>query len=175
MSTVVGGLRDRLITENIRNLVEDSLDALGWFDSGNELIEMSLEVITYAIDDDTEIDPNIISIISEDTSYDEVELGSNMSDFIYTYAVDIYAEDQASGKHLTGDVRAILEGRFPSINRVGVTIPIYDLREATPSLLFTVDLQNISSSKQRMYNKPFQRNWWTIMFDVLDTYTDEDD
>ncbi len=175
MTIYVGGLRDRLITENLRNLIEDVLDSLGWFDSGNQLRLQPLTVISTPVDSSTEIEPNIVSVVAEDSDSFEAEMGSLLSEFRSSYAVDIYAEDDATGKHLAGDVRAILEGRFASLGRVGTEVEVYDLTQATPTVIFTIDLENISMGKQRFYNKPYEKFWWTIVFDVVDQYaTDED-
>lgn len=171
----VGGLRDRLITENIRNLIEDHLEQLDWFEANNQLRQNDLTIISTPVDSLTEIEPNLVSVVSEDMDYQDAEMGSRLSEFRVQYAVDIYAEDDATGKHLAGDVRAILEGRFSTLGRADTPVDIYDLTQATPTVIFTVDLENISMGKQRFYNKPFEKYWWTIVFDVVDLYaTDED-
>jgi len=175
MVQYVGGLRDRLIVESVRSLIEDCMDQLGWFDVDNALINRSLTVMADDLDKDTELHPNIICVTIEDTDYDYAELGSNLSEFRYGCAIDIYAEDAASGKHMCGDVRAILEGRFTSIGRNDTIIPIYDMTLATPTVIFNVDSERISSGRQRFYNKPFEKYWWTIVFDLVDTYSNEDD
>lgn len=174
MTDLIGGLRDRLITENIRNLIEDCLGELNWTNTPNSFIKNSLTIVSYPIDDNMEIEPNLVSVSSEDTVSDEAEMGSLLSEVKTEYAIDIFAENFVSGKHLAGDIRAILEGRFFSIGRYGPVVDILDLRQATPSVLFSVELENISSGKQRFYNKPFQKYWWTIVFDVVDYYDNDE-
>ena len=175
MTTIVGGLRDRLITENIRIMLVDALTNLGWFDSNTQLRSMPLQVRTEPVPPDEEAKPNIIAISSEDIIDTEAEMGSNLSDFTYTYAIDIYAERASTGKHLAGDVRSILQGRFPSIGRTEPHVEIYDLSMATPMHVFTVDLENIMSGRQRHFAKGYEKFWWTVMFDVKDEYGDEYD
>lgn len=174
---IVGGLRDRLIVENLRNLIESGLDELGWFDQSNALINHGLQVRTEPIADDEEIRPNVIAITDEDIISSEYELGNeSLTESTWAYAIDIYAEDNASGKHLCGDIRAILEGKFTSsVQYSGRTLPIFNLTEATPTQVFTVDIENIASGKQRVYGKPYQKYWWTILFDVVDIHGSEDD
>lgn len=177
MTTIVGGLRDRLIVENIRNLIEAGLDQLGWFDEDNALINNPLEVRTEPIPENEEITPNVVVITDEDVISDEFEMGNeSLTEDVWEYAIDIFAEDNASGKHLCGDIRALLEGKFKtSVQYSGTTLPIFDLTAATPSQLFTVEIDGIVSGRQRMYAKPYQKHWWTIVFTVTDVHGSEDD
>lgn len=170
----VGGLRDRLVVENVRNLIEECLSDLGWF-SSNSLINNPLEIRTEPVDDDTEILPNVITIVDEDVDSMEQEMGSDFREHRWSYAIDIFAEDTASGKHLAGDVRAILQGKLPSIGRVGDRVAVYDLTQATPDVMFYIEIEDVVSGRQRYYTKPFQKFWWTVLFDVVDYYDNEDD
>lgn len=170
---IVGGLRDRLIIENMKMLIEDNLNLLGWFDTENQLIANSLTVLSSPVDDTEELLPNIISLSPEEKSSDELELGSDFSEYRWQVYVDIYAEDHASGLHLCGDVEAIISGKLASIGRVGKHIPIYDLTMATPPIAFYIEIDNIVSSKQRFYNRNFERHWWTVGFEIIDSYYDD--
>lgn len=171
--TVVGGLRDRLLLDNIYYLLNDSLDALGWFDSGRAHLPVTLTVDP--VGDDTELLPNIVAITMEDVDPDDLEMGSNLREYEWEGFIDVYAEDTPIGKHLAGDIRAILEGKLPSIGRVGGTVPIVNYSLATPVQVFSVDIIDVNQGRQRMYTKPFQRYWWTIGFFLVDAYGDEDD
>jgi hypothetical protein len=74
------------------------------------------------------------------------------------------------------DVRDILEGRMPSIGRVAPIIPIYDYRTTpTPPLISTAHIDFVSVDRGVQYVKPWQRNWWSVVFLLSDTYGDEDD
>lgn len=171
---IMGGLRDRLITDNLINLIGSNLDNLGWF-SDNNLAEYDIHIQTSVPFDNEEIQPNVIAISPEDNTSSEAEMGSNLSESVTVFAIDVYAENDAVGRHLAGDIKAILEGRFPSINRTDSNMEVMNLTVNIPYRLFTVDFQHIASSKQRMYTKPFEKYWWTIMFEVVDVYGDEDD
>jgi hypothetical protein len=168
----VGGKRDRLIIDNLRNHIVNGLDALGWFDVGRP--HRSVTVLSQPVGQDEQLQPNIISISEEDLSETEVELGSHLSDFRWTFAVDVYAENAALGRHLTGDVRGLLTGRFSSIGYNSPTLDVYDLTLATPIVIFRCELGDIVYGRQRNYSRSFEKYWWTIMFDVVDSYMNED-
>lgn len=170
---VVGGLRDRLLLDNVYWLLYDSLDALGWFDTGRA--HLPVTVIVDQVDDNTELMPNIVAITMEDMEPDDLEMGSNFREYEWEGYIDVYAEDTPIGKHLAGDIRAILEGKLPSIGRVGERVPIVDYSLATPVEVFSVEIADVAQGRQRMYTKPFQRYWWTIGFFLTDAYGDEDD
>jgi hypothetical protein len=169
----VGGLRDRLIVDNLHNLIHDSLDALGWFD--DDSVYERVEVRVEPVEDIEEIRPNMVVITDEDVSPFDYELGSNFSEYRWQYFIDVYAESQVAGRELSGDIRAILEGKLPSIGRVTTNFVVYDLTQATPSGIFHCDIENISSERGRFYEKPFQKYWWMISFQVVDFYGNEDD
>lgn len=173
MAQIVGGLRDRLILDNMYFLVREGLTALGWFGSGRDHQPITLTVDQ--VDDDTELLPNIIAITIEDVNPDDLEMGSNYREYLWQAWVDVYAEDTPVGKHLAGDIRAILEGKLPSIGRVGEDIPIMNYDLATPVEIFTVEIRDVAQGRQRAYVKPFQRFWWTIGFSIFDSYGDESD
>jgi len=170
---IVGGLRDRLILDNVYYLLYDNLDALGWFDSGRAHSPVTVRVDQ--IDDGEEAVPNVVAITIEDIDPDDLEMGSNFREYVWQGWIDVYAEDTPIGKHLTGDVRAILEGKLPSIGRVGETVSILDYSLATPVEVFSVEIENVVQGRQRIYTKPFQRYWWTVGFEIVDSYGDEDD
>lgn len=168
MAQPVGGTRLRLVRDSVRNLIHDSLTTLGWMDSGRK--HKSVTVRTRAIDDDEEAEPNLITVVMEDTNQDDAEMGSSvLTEDTYQFIIDIYAESEALGLDLMGDVRDILKGKFSAF-RTGPTVTVYDYRLATPTELVTLDIERISTGKNRNYAKPFQRYWWTIFFDVIDEY-----
>jgi hypothetical protein len=173
MANVVGGLRARLIKDNVVNMIEDSLNSLGWFDANRS--NMSLIVVDESVEESEEVKPNIISVTEEDVYDFDLELGSNLAEFNWQYYVDIYAEDTAVGLHLATDVRDILQGRFStSTGRDRTSVPVYDLRMATPELLFYVDIDGVFLSRSRVSYKPHHKFWWVVGFSVVDEYGSED-
>jgi hypothetical protein len=124
---VVGGLRRRLIKDNLYNMVYDSLDGLGWFNTS--LNTMPLELIPEQLDAAVEIKPNKVSISAEELIADEIEMGSNLDEYKWDIYFDIFAEDESIGIHLTGDIYDILRGKMASLGRTGSFLEVYDLRE----------------------------------------------
>jgi hypothetical protein len=177
MTTYIGGLRDRLVSENVRLYISSAMEDLNWLDTPNGLVQNSITILTGPLGNDVELLPNIISICAEEVRNEQAELGSNYSNYTWSYAIDIYAEDDASGRHLVGDLRAILQGKFSSIGQNGPSIDIYDLTQATPTVIFTVqvDEESIVSAKQKRWNQSYEKFWYTIVFDLIDTYGNEDD
>jgi hypothetical protein len=168
----VGGLRARLIKDNFFNLIKDSLSDLGWLDSGRE--HLPVKILAVQLDDDTEIMPNIVSVSEEDVVSDEIEMGSNLSEHIWTYFVEVYAESHAVGLHLATDIRDIVEGRFSSINATKNSFTVFDLTEATPSYLFDCHMESVTMDRIRGYSRPQEKYWWVISLDVVDYYNNED-
>lgn len=166
----VGGLRARLIKDNLSNLLEDHLTTLGWFNSGRQ--HLPVQFLTKHIDEDEEILPNVVSIVEEDVTSRPEELGSNFSSHIWTYFVDVYAENHSLGLHLATDIKDLLEGRFSSIS-TDDTFVVYDLTQATPTELFSCEIEGVQMDRVRVFNKPYQKYWWTVGFAVIDEYTDE--
>lgn len=175
MGTVAGGLRARMIKENIYNLVNDGLEDLGWFDSGRD--HKSVVCRSNSFGNDEVLEPNIVVVTADDSSDRYMELGSLLTEESWLYYVDVYAENEAVGLHLAGDVKGILAGRFPtSVSRIGPDVDIYDVRvdAATPHVLFSVELDGIDLNRGRSYTSAIEEFWWSIDFVVLDEYTDEE-
>ena len=63
MTTPVGGIRYRLIKDNLEMMLRDSLDSIGWFNSGRKHAPVS--IIGESVNPHVEIKPNIISISTE--------------------------------------------------------------------------------------------------------------
>lgn len=168
----VGGLRDRLIHDNLYSMIYDALYELGWLtaNSNHKAVRVRAEPIPV----NEEITPNVVAISDEHTLIDEMELGSHLSEYRWEYWVDIYAESLPIGKHLAGDVRTILEGKFNSIGRYTPNVVVYDLTQATPSEIFTCEIENVEVERSRFYEKPFQKYWYMIRFELVDCYIDED-
>ncbi len=170
---VVGGLRDRLIIDNMYNMINDSLRALGWFDEDS--IYRAPQVRIEPIGERESIEPNVVVISDEDVDGLEYELGSNFNEYRWQYYIDVYAESQVCGRELAGDIRAILEGKFNSIGRDSSRLVVYDLTLATPSEIFQCDIEEVTVDRGRFYERPYQKFWWMISFHLVDFYGNEDD
>jgi hypothetical protein len=171
MSTVVGGVRARLIKDNLFNMVKSHLTSLGWFNTGRQHRPFSM--VAEEFDTDTEIPMNTLVLADADIVSTEWEMGSLMAEDRWTFYFDFYAENDAIGLHLIQDVKAILEGRFASLGQIGPSFPIYDYRMATPAVIFYAEVENIDLAKAQNFPKPFQRHWYALRFEIIDYVTDD--
>jgi hypothetical protein len=168
MVDYVGGIRERLIADSVYQLIKTGLTDLGWFDSGRP--HMPLHIRTTSVGNDEEIPLNTI-VVNETTSIDnQAEMGSNLGEITTTFYVDFYAEKESIGKHVIHDVRDILKGRMPDIGRTASNLPVYDWFMATPSLIFTCDIEDVVVDQARDFPKPYQKYWWACRFDIVDCY-----
>jgi len=165
--TVHGGLRQRLIKDSLFNLVRDGLTDLGWFEASPA--RRDVKMVAKLIPLTEEISPTTIAMAPLDQSERELELGSSAAEIEWEIYFDIFAENEAIGVHLAGDVKAILGGRYPDIGRTSPVLPVYDYRQATPSVIFTCDLQDISVDRALLESpRPWQQYWWQIRVVVVD-------
>lgn len=174
--TYFGGVRSRLIRESLYDMVKTALEDLDWFDAGNTLLsaEYPLQFPADALDWDEEIQLNTLSLSDEDVFALEAEMGSNFTEERWTFALDFYAEDKAVGIHLINDLKTILGGRLPSIGRTDPGFMVKDYLNNGEDL-FHVSIENIEIDRSRGWSKPWQKNWYFVSFDVLDSYGNEDD
>lgn len=166
-----GGLRLRLIADNFENMLRTSLDDLGWFDSGRKHKDVVL--ISKPLNPDEEIKPNMIGISAEDRYGIGWELGSEFEETTWEFYIDIFAESNSVGVHLAGDVLDICKGKLSSIGRDRPNLEVLDLTMATPTTLFYCNFDTIEMARQRVWNKPHQQFWWTVLVEVVDAYYDE--
>lgn len=171
MATIVGGLRARLIRDSLFHMLHDSLSSLGWFSANRR--HQPLIFTGTDIDRLTEVPLNTLVLSDDNLTEVDFELGSNGVESTWTYYVDFYAEDDSVGKHLIHDVRDILGGRMSTIGRTHPVCPVYDYRQATPSLIFYVDLERIVVDRAHDFPKMWQKHWYACRFDVIDAYADE--
>lgn len=173
MSTYVGGKRRRLIKDNLFNLLQSCLDDLDWFSTTRK--HRPVEIVNSMVDNSVEIKPNTIGLSAEDLLNDPLELGSGLEDNIWSMFVDIFAENENVGLHLAGDIYDILRGKMSSIGRMDPSFEVMDLSLATPVAIFTCQIENIEFARNRDWAKPFNKFWWTVAFDIVDSYDDESD
>lgn len=161
-----GGLRQRLINDSVYHLLMEQLGSLGWFDSGAE--HTALTVRTESVPNDEEIQLNTLVISETFTTDSDAETGSNYGEITTVFYVDFYAENEALGKHLAHDVRDILRGRLGTTEQ---RLPVYDWSLATPAIVFYCEIEDVQVDQARDFPKPWQKNWWTCRFDVVDYYS----
>lgn len=171
MAHIVGGLRHRLIKESLYAMMNSSLTQLGWFQPGRVNSPVTLRTIQY--DPSQEIPLNTAVLSTEDMSPIEGELGSNFAQQSWTAYVDFYAESDAVGQHFVGDIYDILSGRMSSIGRGFTNFPVYDYRQATPSVAFYCDLDEPMIDRAHDFPAPWQKHWYAVRFFIIDAYGDQ--
>jgi len=171
--TTVGGLRSRLIFDSVYHTIKDGLKYLGWFDGGRR--HAPIFFVAEPQETETEIPLNTVALSDENINSKPIELGSELAEHTRWFYVDMFAEDDAVGKHLIGDIKDILEGRMPSIGRSGPVVDIYDYRMATPQQVATCYVQNVQVDRAHGWNKPWLRHWYSVQFQLVDTYSSEND
>lgn len=171
MSTVVGGLRARLIKDSFFYMLQSHLEELGWFDSGRQ--HMPVALIAEPRNWDEPIEFNTLVLSAEDVNDTEEEMGSNLTEDRWTYYVDFFAEDDAVGADLAGDVRDILRGKMPTIGASRAMLRVYDYRQATPPVIAHVEIENVLLDRARNFPRPWQQHWYSVRCDLVDHYYDE--
>jgi hypothetical protein len=171
VAIIVGGLRQQLSRESIYRELHRALSELGWFDSGRRHKQITFPGVTET--NENEIPINRIALSDEDMVEFDYELGSNAVETSWTFWVDFYAENESLGKHVIGDVRDILAGRMSSIDRIAPQITVLDWRQATPTEIFRVELEDFVVDRAKDFPKPYQKFWYACRFTVIDAYGDE--
>lgn len=171
MSSVVGGLRQRLIRDSIYHCIYDALDARGWFDSGRK--HLPIQFTGDITPQDEEIAFNSLALSDESLDETDLEMGSTAVETEWTFYLDFFAEDDSIGKDVIGDIRDILGGRMSSVGRSDASVEVMDYRMATPTPLFRVYVENIIQDRAHDFPKPWQKHWYLVRFTVLDYYTDD--
>lgn len=169
MALPIGGLRSRLIHESLHRLVRTILEDLGWFAAGRS--HLAINVVPEAVDAHREVPLNTLAISAEDTSSEDLELGSLLSADTTTYWIDFYAENEAVGTHLMGDVREALRGKHATIGRTAPVLDVWDYNLATPVVVFACSIDNVVSDRGHGFTRAFERYWFALRLDVVDDVT----
>lgn len=166
-----GGYRKRIIRESLYQMLYSSLEDLGWFDSGRQ--HSAITFNSEAVDPAETVPLNTISLADENDLPAEVELGSTLTRYTWTFYVDFFAEKDSLGLHVAADIQDILLGNYASIGRVDPSFTVYDYGLATPSELFVCQIETVMRDKAVAWSLPHQKHWYNIRFDVVDYYGSE--
>lgn len=165
---IVGGLRHRLVHDSFRELVAEGLSTLGWFDEGR--YHKPVTLLAEPKNWDEVIVPNAVAIEFIGSDPYEVEVGSRLTTDVTVAYVDIYAQNEALGTHLSNDVRDWIRGRLQA-TPVGVTFPIRDYRDPTPSVIGYMDIRNVTALRNVAINlHMWLRHWFRVRCEISDTY-----
>ena len=169
LQPLVGRKRLRVIQDALVSKVSDGLEDLDWFKPHSH--RRPVEVVAEPIDNGTEILPNKISVVLEDSFSQELELGSHLSSDTWECYIDIYAQDNLVGQGLAADIAAILSGKMPSIGHGATRLTVIDYRDS--QIAFYCDIENVLIERQRDSDRKYLRYWWMIAFDLIDSYYDD--
>jgi len=173
MVVYVGGLRARVVHESIYQEILDALVTLDWFNPAR--LHSPVQFLPTGVFDFDNVTVNTAALTSLDVLERDEEMGSMLAEHRWTFYVDFFAEDDAVGLHFIGDVKDIVGGRMPSIGRSVPHFPVYDYSQATPSFLFYVEVENVIVDRPTVYERPWQRFFRTVRFEIVDKYGTEDD
>jgi hypothetical protein len=154
-----GGLRDRLIHESVFKAIETELTTLGWFDAGRQ--HQPITIIDEFPDENADVAFNTLAISMGDSGGTPHEMGSNRVDEEIIFFVDFFAESDALGRHVRGDIYNFLK-RLDEI-------PILDYSQALDPEIFRVEVQEeVDKRKPERAVQKWQKHWYVISFSVID-------
>ena len=160
-----GGLRDRMVFESFAYMLKDGLTQLGWFEPGRSHAPLNWR--TSIVPEAEEMPINTLAVASEDVTSDDGEIGSNMSEDRFIVIVDFYAESDALGRHVSGDIRDLLRGKMPPISEDPV-FAVYDFREEPPVPFSWVDIDRVTLDRSHGFDAPFRRHWFSILAQLVE-------
>jgi hypothetical protein len=172
----IGGVRNRLVRDNFRRMIEEALSELGWFNLNRNHLPVTVK--SGPFDTSEEILPNVVGVSIEDIQSEELELGSNLEETRHFAYVDIFAEDDPIGTQLSGDIFDIIRGKFSSLRDSGIAdgrLNVLDLSDATPSTIFYCNLEFPEINRNRNWNQKYNKFWWIIAVEIVDAYMDDED
>lgn len=168
---VAGGLRSRFIRDSLQNMLRDSLEARGWFESNRR--HKPLLFVIESLDWDQPIELNSLAVSAADMNGTSAEMGSNLTDDQLDFYVDFYAESETLGLDVIHDVRDILRGKLSSIGRWRPILEVYDYSLATTVVIFNCDIEDVVVDRATGFNRPWMKHMWNIRFTVVDTWLDD--
>lgn len=160
MAVLTGGLRDRMLLQCVTDDIVANLVTRGWY--GVERSHKPFTVVDEYPNDGDDVAENTIAFSLGDTVSRPLELGSAAEILSVPIFVDMFAESDALGRHVVGDIHEFVakQGKFV----------VKDLREDPPTAEFTVLLVDgtIERSKPARAVNSWQKNWHTVAFVVIE-------
>jgi hypothetical protein len=175
MTDYVGGIRSRLIRDNFRRMIEESLTELDWMNPNRKHLPVTVK--SGPFDPDQEIKPNVVGISIENVDSEELEMGSILEETRHYAYIDIYAQDDPIGTQLSGDVFDIIRGKFNALAVSEIAngrLNVLDLTNSGQASLFWCELENYEISRVRTWTKNLNKFWWVIAVEIVDAYTDDE-
>lgn len=170
--TVVGGLRDRLLKDSFYAIVDQALNTLGWFDS--DRYHRPINLIEKPQTWDVPVTANTVAVDFTGSEVSEWEVGSRLTSDVHIGYVEIFAENDSLGTHLSNDMRDWLRGRLQA-TPTGFTFPIFDYRAgSTPPVIGYMDIDAVSAVRNiAATNDTWLRHWYRVRCEIRDIYAAE--
>jgi hypothetical protein len=173
-----GGQRDLFIYYSLWNCINDSLAALGWYDStiydtppGTRVHHDVSLLKEQDVNWNEELVPNTIAFAPETYSDQTWELGSDFRENRWPFYCLILAESTDISMWLAGDIRDILRGKMSTIQRVGGPIVnIYNWSAATPYRVGYLEIEHATMLRPPTYSQKWQRYMCEVRWEALDYY-----
>lgn len=154
-----GGIRDRMIIESVVQAVTAELQTEGWFDAGRQ--HAALTIVDEFPQDTDEVATNTLAFSFETAVGRDAEMGSNAEEHTMNVFVDFFAESDALGRHVAGDIYAF----FKETRHV----PVYDYRLATPVVEFYAEVdEDVEKRKPSRAVNPWQKHWHVVAVSLTD-------
>lgn len=158
--TLTGGLRDRMVLESIFRDVQAKLQALGWFDSNRQ--HQDITMVDEYPDTAVEVPINTLAVSYGSSFQSRLEMGSRSEVWRQIVYVDFFAESDALGRHLIGDIYAHVN------EQMGFSVWNYSI--ATPVIDFYIEVMDESVETDRPTNvtNPWEKHWYMLAFTIED-------
>jgi len=152
-----------MVFESFALMLHESLEQLGWFEPGRSHAPINWR--TSIVPEAEELPINTLAVASEDSRSTNVEIGSNLSEDRSIVIVDFYAQSDALGRHVAGDIRDILRGKLIQ-DHPGFTV--YDHREEPPSPFSFVEIEGVTIDRSHGFDAPFRRHWFSVLAELVE-------
>lgn len=171
---LTGGLRDRMILENVLRQVMAQLATSGWnlihpdgtlINSDPDAAYERIRIVDEYPDTEVEVPVNTLAFSAGDSTQDMLELGTNNETHYSPIYIDFFASSDALMRHVMGDIYAWLNAN--------PVIAIWDYSLATPDVDFYAFLEEESVSKDRPARavNSWQKHWLMLSFILRDDRT----
>lgn len=160
MATLVGGKRDRMIIESVLQSAVGYLTTAGWF--GPNRYHSAITVVDEFPDDNTppEVAQNTLAFSHQFSTGEDLEMGAKTETHFITFFFDFFAENDAVGRHLIGDLY-----EWAKVNE---TVPVYDYSDAGDPLEFYVTMDGDMETRKPNATNNWQKHWHVLSFTVSD-------
>lgn len=161
-----GGTRDRAVHQSTFNFLKDHFTALGWFDSGRAHQPINFIAGRPKQASETTVPINTVVLVDEEVESKDFEMGTEASEDKYQFTVEMYAENEAVGRALMGDVRKLVSGQFPG-RSIYPIIDLYDYSQDPAVYVSYMDVTDVKWSHPTS-KELYQRFWFKVEFAVTD-------